>query len=269
MHEYWRIIWYTMENDVLSSDREPEYTGKDILYRERGVTAIGVQRAADALLRVGQKPSVAAVRAHLGGGSPNTVGPLLERYWQGLGQRLPAGPDALERVPESLARMTEALWLRSLDEARERAKSASSAGSAAQQTTAALEGQVATLTAALAESCAKLSEAESELLTSVRERLELREQVRQLTALLGAEQQLRARDRDRADARGRELEQRRAELREVARRRLAAKGSRQIVAAPRAARRKSAKARKKNMSARPKVTSGKSRTKRLVRQGHR
>jgi predicted component of type VI protein secretion system len=69
--------------------------------------------------------AIAAVRAQLGGGSPNALGPLLEKYWKALGTRIAAGPESLERVPESLARMTEALWLRSLDEARERAKIAS------------------------------------------------------------------------------------------------------------------------------------------------
>ena len=79
-----------------------------------------MQRAGDALLRLRQKPSIAALREQLGGGSPNTLGPLLEKYWKSLGNRIPAGPDALERVPESLARLTEALWLRAINEARER-----------------------------------------------------------------------------------------------------------------------------------------------------
>src|SRR5665213_58381 len=162
---------------------DPEYSGKDILYRERGASALDVQRAADALLRRGQKPSVAAVREHLGGGSPNTVGPLLEQYWRGLGTRISAGPEALERVPESMARLTEALWLRSLDEARERTKTLHRTAPPAQNTLAALEHKVTELTAALAESRAKISETESELLTSLRERLELREQVGQLTAM--------------------------------------------------------------------------------------
>lgn len=53
-----------------------------MLYRDKGVAALDVQRAADALLRRGQKPSVAAVREELGGGSPNTLAPLLEKYWE-------------------------------------------------------------------------------------------------------------------------------------------------------------------------------------------
>jgi len=98
------------------------YTGKDILYREGAVGLFDVQRAADALLRQGRKPSVAGIREQLGGGSPNTITPLLAKYWQKLGERLGEGPGSLERVPEALARVTELLWRRALEEARERLK---------------------------------------------------------------------------------------------------------------------------------------------------
>src|ERR1700722_20831568 len=101
-----------------STDCRPDFAGPVVLYREGAITAIDVQRAADALLRQGTKPSVAALREQLGGGSPNTITPLLAKYWESLGTRLGAGPDSLERVPESLARVTELLWRRALDEAR-------------------------------------------------------------------------------------------------------------------------------------------------------
>jgi len=256
-------------SDLNAPDPEPEYSGRDVLYRDRGVSALDVQRAADALLRQGQKPSVAAVRAHLGGGSPNTVGPLLDRYWQGLGTRLPAGPQALERVPESLARMTEALWLRSLDEARERVKNPASGGSPPQQTRDTLEQKVVELTAALAEARAKASETESELLGSLRERIELRQQLKQVTALLKAEQQLRMGERGTAATQARELTQRRVEVRELARRRLAVKMSRKQVIAKTAKKRpKRSKTPIKNASAGGKGRkAGRGRT-RLTRPGH-
>lgn len=202
------------------------HTGEDVLYREKGVSALDVQRAADALLRRGRKPSVAAVREQLGGGSPNTVAPLLEQYWKALGSRLPAGPDALERVPESLARMTEALWLRSIDEARERAKAALIGASAAQKTQASLEAKVSELAAALAESRARASEIEAQLLASLRERLALRDQVRDLTALVKAEQELRATERDNAEARARDLQALRSEILGLARRRAVSRRNR-------------------------------------------
>jgi hypothetical protein len=104
----------------LDAPKTESFTGRDILYREGTIGAVDVQRAADALLRQGRKPSVAAVREHLGGGSPNTITPLLAKYWEKLGSRLGDGPESLERVPEALARVTELLWRRALEEARER-----------------------------------------------------------------------------------------------------------------------------------------------------
>lgn len=213
-----------MSEKLLPDDNGRPYTGQDVLYREKGVTALDVQRAADALLRRGQKPSIAAVREELGGGSPNTLAPLLERYWKGLGTRLPAGPESLERVPESLARMTEALWLRSIDEARERTKALLIGASPAQREVAALQAKVAELTAALAESRARSSELEAQLLASLRERLELREHMQQLTSLLTAEKELRAQERSSAEARSREIQANRNEVLAVARRQLAVRG---------------------------------------------
>ncbi len=218
-----------MNEHTLTDDERPPYTGQDILYREKGVSAADVQRAADALLRRGRKPSIAALRDQLGGGSPNTLAPLLEQYWQALGTRIAAGPDALERVPESLARMTEALWLRSIDEARERVKVSMAGTASSDRDKRALEGKVTELTAALAESRARCSELEAQQLTTLRDRLELRQQVQQLTALLRAEQELRAQDRAKTEARRREGEASRIEIVELARRRLATPLRRRVV----------------------------------------
>ena len=97
------------ENNRDGSGPKETFTGRDIVYREGAVGLLDVQRAADALLRQGRKPSVAAIREHLGGGSPNTITPLLAKYWEKLGSRLGDGPESLERVPEALARVTELL----------------------------------------------------------------------------------------------------------------------------------------------------------------
>src|ERR1700733_3258467 len=110
------------ESNEDDSGSKETFTGRDVLYREGAVGLLDVQRAADALLRQGRKPSVAAIREHLGGGSPNTITPLLGKYWEKLGSRLGEGPESLERVPEALARVTELLWRRALEEARERLK---------------------------------------------------------------------------------------------------------------------------------------------------
>ena len=178
--------------ECTTTDAPPgPFTGRDVLYREKGVSALDVQRAEDALLRRGQKPSIASVREQLGGGSPNTLAPLLEQYWKELGSRVAAGPDALERVPESLARMTEALWLRSIDEARQRAKASLAGTTPSERERLALEGRVTELTAALAVARARTSELESQLLANLQDGRELRMQVREMTALLKAEQALR------------------------------------------------------------------------------
>jgi plasmid replication DNA-binding protein KfrA len=260
----------SMSESILKDENGPAYTGQDVIYRERGVSALDVQRAADALLRLGQKPSIAALREQLGGGSPNTLGPLLEKYWKSLGHRIPAGPDALERVPESLARLTEALWLRAINEARERVGASTLSKTPQQQAFEALENTVSELTAALAESRARESQTEAQLVTSLRDRVHLREQVSQLTAMLGAEQELRAQDRGKTDAQGRELQERRGEIRDLARRRLATRLRRKAVFAQ-------AKTTKKKVVKKPKkkalaASIGKRRKRgrtRLVRQGHR
>src|SRR3984885_4640231 len=108
--------------DTPGAQEQHEFTGRDVLYREGAISALDVQRAADALLRQGIKPSVAALREQLGGGSPNTITPLLAKYWETLGARLGAGLESLERVPESLARVTELLSRGALGGARERLK---------------------------------------------------------------------------------------------------------------------------------------------------
>jgi len=88
----------------------------------RGVTASDVERAADGLLRAGERPTIEKVRESLGTGSPNTINPLLDVWWKKLSARLDAGPAALHRLPESVAHVAEALWMQALDEGRRRAE---------------------------------------------------------------------------------------------------------------------------------------------------
>jgi hypothetical protein len=87
----------------------------------RGVTSSDVNQAADALLRAGERPTVEKIRAAIGSGSPNTVGPLLDGWWKQLAGRLDSGPAAFHRLPESVAHAAEALWMQALDEGRRRA----------------------------------------------------------------------------------------------------------------------------------------------------
>jgi hypothetical protein len=88
----------------------------------RGVSQSDVSQAADALLRLGDRPTIEKIRASLGGGSPNTINPLLDAWWKRLSGRLDSGPAALHRLPESVAHVAEALWMQALDEGRRRAQ---------------------------------------------------------------------------------------------------------------------------------------------------
>lgn len=86
----------------------------------RGMTSSDVDEAADALLRRGERPTVERIRAVIGSGSPNTVGPLLDAWWKRLAGRLDAGPAAFHRLPVSVAHVAEALWMQALVEGRRR-----------------------------------------------------------------------------------------------------------------------------------------------------
>ena len=72
-----------------------------------GVTREQVFETADALVREGQNPTVVAVRSRLGGGSPNTITPLLAE-WKALHER---GQDAsLPPVPEPVEAVMRQVW---------------------------------------------------------------------------------------------------------------------------------------------------------------
>jgi predicted nucleic acid-binding Zn-ribbon protein len=88
----------------------------------RAISPADVDRAADALLREGERPTIEKVRLKIGRGSPNTIYPLLDAWWSRLASRLDAGPAALHRLPEPVAQAAEALWLTALEEARRRAQ---------------------------------------------------------------------------------------------------------------------------------------------------
>src|SRR5579863_839471 len=186
-------------NDKDASGTKETFTGRDVLYREGAVGLLDVQRAADALLRQGRKPSVAAIRAHLGGGSPNTITPLLAKYWEKLGSRLGDGPESLERVPEALARVTELLWRRALEEARERLKILQEPDhkpGALEE----LQEQVGKLSIALAEARAREGEQLTHLSTLSKEHEGWRAERGSLLALLKSTQSLLQQSQARVEA---------------------------------------------------------------------
>lgn len=88
----------------------------------RGIQEADVWSAADQLLAEGQRPTIERVRQKIGRGSPNTVSPMLERWFATLSKRLdprpgenmPPGAEA-ERVPVAVMQAAQTLW----DQARE------------------------------------------------------------------------------------------------------------------------------------------------------
>ncbi|SCK54387.1 replication region DNA-binding N-term [Variovorax sp. HW608] len=81
----------------------------------RGVQQEEVAQAADALLAQGLKPTIERVRQHLGGGSPNTVSPMLDVWFAALAARM---ADASEPVEDDLPPSLRGAWNHAKHEAR-------------------------------------------------------------------------------------------------------------------------------------------------------
>lgn len=77
----------------------------------RGIQYEDVAQAADALLHEGLRPTIERIRQRIGRGSPNTVSPMLERWFGALGQRLQGG----EAPQEQMHGLPPALWQASQD----------------------------------------------------------------------------------------------------------------------------------------------------------
>lgn len=86
----------------------------------KGVTQDQVNRAADALVTAGERPTVERIRAFLGSGSPNTVTRLLDGWWRDLGRRLATQQAklALPDAPEAVVTLASQLWEQALGAAR-------------------------------------------------------------------------------------------------------------------------------------------------------
>lgn len=75
----------------------------------QGVPQDEVFQAADALLAAGERPTADKVRAALGRGSPNALGPVLDRWWAQLAHRL-AAQRAMPGVPEAVGEAFAHAW---------------------------------------------------------------------------------------------------------------------------------------------------------------
>ena len=92
----------------------------------RGVQVDEVWAAADAVLSLGDRPTIERVRTHLGRGSPNTVAPMLDAWYASLGKRLHTdnGEDGASEqgtLPAPVLRAAKALWGRAQQHAQEQA----------------------------------------------------------------------------------------------------------------------------------------------------
>lgn len=92
----------------------------------RGVQQDEVSEVADALLARGLRPTIERVRQQLGRGSPNTVSPMLETWFAGLGKRLGMTGNACGegQMPAAAAQALTKLWDTALLAARKVADAA-------------------------------------------------------------------------------------------------------------------------------------------------
>lgn len=93
---------------------------QDEIRPRRGVQREDVWAAADAVLLAGEKPTIERVRQHLGSGSPNTVGPLLEQWFKHLGRRIqdPGAFVAPAGVPDPVLQAARQFWETALAQTR-------------------------------------------------------------------------------------------------------------------------------------------------------
>ncbi|WP_218668919.1 DNA-binding protein [Variovorax sp. KK3] len=238
-------------------------------FRGRGIQESDVFAAADALLAEGQRPTIERVRLKIGRGSPNTVSPMLERWFASLGDRLvslqagpgrPAGNDS-DGMPAGVRNAAKLLWETARREAEEVQRGELEAARAAiQEHEAALaESQEAharreeafaqarvSLDAALASSQRARETMERQLkehaLEAQRVRMGLDDEIKRLTALLSQaaerQEQMRrehaefaaAKDQDLRQAEERHAGQERRMLADVDRARQTAKQLEAILA---------------------------------------
>ncbi|MBY0453304.1 MAG: DNA-binding protein [Burkholderiaceae bacterium] len=99
----------------------------------RAIQYEDVAHAADALLQEGLRPTIERIRMRIGRGSPNTVSPMLEQWFSGLGQRLNStlGVEKISAsdndLPNSVLQAATALWVAARQQAQEQADNACAA----------------------------------------------------------------------------------------------------------------------------------------------
>lgn len=114
----------------------------------RGIQEPQVWAAADQLLAEGLRPTIERVRQKIGSGSPNTVSPMLERWFATLGKRLGHSTEvsllggAQDGTPPALLKIAKNLWEAAREEAaRAQAQNAEAMRREFELRAAALDGQ--------------------------------------------------------------------------------------------------------------------------------
>lgn len=123
-------------------------------YRGRGIQQSDVFAAADALLAEGLRPTIERVRQKIGRGSPNTVSPMLERWFSTLSARMAGRAPGLSStadedgpVPAAVLSAAQLLWDTARREAEAKEQSAQAgAREDLRSREEALAGGLATLT---------------------------------------------------------------------------------------------------------------------------
>jgi chromosome segregation ATPase len=135
------------------------------------ISTADVHTAADTLTAQGRRPTLAAIRAALGGGSFSTIGEAL-KSWNAPAAQATAQPAAVpEAITDGAARMATALWAQATEQAQQ---GIADARRELEQQRAALEAQRQEAVEAADALAAQLAETRQELATAYKEMEALR-----------------------------------------------------------------------------------------------
>jgi hypothetical protein len=151
-----------------------------------GITREQVFEAADALVREGQGPTVVSVRARLGGGSPNTIAPLLAE-WKALHEHrqavsLPPVPEPVETV---LRQVWGVAWQQARDQLEGEREALGQARKAIEQERAEMLSEIERLDSELSAALEEVGKGRAALETERQAHEQVKSEAREARALAG------------------------------------------------------------------------------------
>jgi predicted ribosome quality control (RQC) complex YloA/Tae2 family protein len=170
-----------------------------------GVTREQVFETADALVREGQNPTVVAVRTRLGGGSPNTITPLLAE-WKALHEHkqaasVPAPPEPVEAV---MRQVWGTAWQQAQDQLAGEREALAAARKEIGKEREAMLAEIARMDADLETARDTIRERDEALEAERRAHEQTASEAREVRALAGErEKRITGQDRELAELRGR------------------------------------------------------------------